>query len=140
MKSLGFAAALLLAITSSGHAQTPAVDVAQVTPVTIEYYYRLKWGSAGEFKTLYNLNRHFSVYLDVVNVFMNPDREREFGYGEHEQPAHYSGRDHRTGGHQADPDLHRGDGQPGERCADGRCTDGRRKDHGGQFRRRQLCQ
>jgi iron complex outermembrane recepter protein len=32
-------------------------------------------------KTLYNINRRFSVYLDVVNVFMNPDRQTEFGYG-----------------------------------------------------------
>lgn len=26
------------------------------TPVTVEYYYRLKWGSAGEFKKLYDRN------------------------------------------------------------------------------------
>lgn len=32
-------------------------------------------------KTLYNINRHFSVYVDVVNVLMNPDRQTEFGYG-----------------------------------------------------------
>jgi outer membrane cobalamin receptor len=34
-----------------------------------------------DIKTLYNLNRHYSMYLDVVNVFMNPDRQTEFGYG-----------------------------------------------------------
>jgi TonB-dependent receptor len=34
-----------------------------------------------DFKTLYNVNRHISVYLDVVNVLMEPDRLREFGYG-----------------------------------------------------------
>jgi hypothetical protein len=34
-----------------------------------------------DIKTLYNVSRNFSVYLDVVNVFTNPDREREFGYG-----------------------------------------------------------
>jgi len=32
-------------------------------------------------KTLYNLSRTLSLYLDVVNVFMNPDRQAEFGYG-----------------------------------------------------------
>jgi TonB-dependent receptor len=34
-----------------------------------------------DLKTLYNINRNFSAYLDVVNVFMNPDRQTEFGYG-----------------------------------------------------------
>jgi TonB-dependent receptor len=34
-----------------------------------------------DIKTLYNINRHFSVYLDVINVLMEPDRLREFGYG-----------------------------------------------------------
>jgi iron complex outermembrane receptor protein len=34
-----------------------------------------------DIKTLYNVNRHFSVYLDIVNVLMNPDRQTEFGYG-----------------------------------------------------------
>ena len=32
-------------------------------------------------KTLYNVSRNISVYLDVVNVLMNPDRQTEFGYG-----------------------------------------------------------
>ncbi len=32
-------------------------------------------------KTLYNLSRSISVYLDVVNVLTNPDRQTEFGYG-----------------------------------------------------------
>jgi outer membrane receptor protein involved in Fe transport len=32
-------------------------------------------------KTLYNVNRRLSLYLDVVNIFMNPDRETQFGYG-----------------------------------------------------------
>ncbi|MBI5769994.1 MAG: TonB-dependent receptor [Verrucomicrobia bacterium] len=32
-------------------------------------------------KTLFNLNRHLSLYLDVVNVFTQPDRETQFGYG-----------------------------------------------------------
>lgn len=34
-----------------------------------------------DLKTLYNINRHFSVYLDVVNVLMEPDRQTQFGYG-----------------------------------------------------------
>ena len=36
---------------------------------------------AVDVKTLYNVNRQFSVYLDVVNIFMRPDRETQFGYG-----------------------------------------------------------
>ncbi len=32
-------------------------------------------------KTLFNVNRRLSLYLDVVNVFMRPDRETQFGYG-----------------------------------------------------------
>ncbi len=34
-----------------------------------------------DIKTLYNVNRKLSLYLDVVNVFMQPDRETQFGYG-----------------------------------------------------------
>jgi TonB-dependent receptor len=34
-----------------------------------------------DLKTLYNLNRRVSIYLDVVNVLMQPDRETQFGYG-----------------------------------------------------------
>jgi hypothetical protein len=33
-----------------------------------------------DIKTLYNINRRFSAYLDVVNVLMNPDRETQFGF------------------------------------------------------------
>jgi iron complex outermembrane receptor protein len=33
-----------------------------------------------DLKALYDLNRHFSLYLDVYNVLMNPDRETQFGY------------------------------------------------------------
>jgi TonB-dependent receptor len=32
-------------------------------------------------KTLFNVNRRLSLYLDVVNVFMQPDRETQSGYG-----------------------------------------------------------
>ncbi|WP_414665087.1 TonB-dependent receptor [Horticoccus sp. 23ND18S-11] len=34
-----------------------------------------------DIKTLYNINRSYSVYLDVVNLLMEPDRQTEFGYG-----------------------------------------------------------
>ncbi|MDO8541286.1 MAG: TonB-dependent receptor [Opitutaceae bacterium] len=34
-----------------------------------------------DLKALYNINRHFSVYLDVVNVLMQPDRQTQFGFG-----------------------------------------------------------
>jgi TonB-dependent receptor len=34
-----------------------------------------------DIKTLYIINRYYSVYLDVVNVFMEPDRQTEYGYG-----------------------------------------------------------
>lgn len=34
-----------------------------------------------DLKTLYNINRRVSVYLDVVNVLMQEDRETQFGYG-----------------------------------------------------------
>ncbi len=33
-----------------------------------------------DLKTIYNVNRRLSLYLDVVNVLMNPDRETQFGY------------------------------------------------------------
>lgn len=34
-----------------------------------------------DIKTLYNINRRISVYFDVVNVLMEPDRERLVGFG-----------------------------------------------------------
>jgi TonB-dependent receptor len=34
-----------------------------------------------DLKTLYSFNRRLSMYLDVVNVTMTPDRERQFGFG-----------------------------------------------------------
>ena len=34
----------------------PAQSVMVTEPVTTEHYYRIKWGSAGEFKRLYKLN------------------------------------------------------------------------------------
>jgi len=34
-----------------------------------------------DLKTIYNVNRQFSVYLDVVNVLKMPDVQSQFGYG-----------------------------------------------------------
>lgn len=34
-----------------------------------------------DLKMLYNLNRSYSLYLDVNNVLTQPDRETQFGYG-----------------------------------------------------------
>ncbi len=64
MKTIAIAAAALGAVASSAHAQTPVASVVQETPVTVEYYYRLKWGSAGEFKELYNRN-HAPILLEM---------------------------------------------------------------------------
>lgn len=48
-------AAILAAAPAA--AQPAAGSVASTAaPVTMEYYYRIKWGSAGEFKRLYNKN------------------------------------------------------------------------------------
>jgi hypothetical protein len=38
-------------------------------------------------KTSYRINRNFDVYFDVVNLFSEPDREREFTGG---RPQVYS--------------------------------------------------
>lgn len=45
---------LVFAATVAGAAETPAP--AEPTPVTVEYYYRIKWGGAEEFKRLYAKN------------------------------------------------------------------------------------
>lgn len=47
--------AALLSIALPLHAQ-PAATAAKNGTVTAEYYYRIKWGSAGEFKRLYERN------------------------------------------------------------------------------------
>lgn len=44
--------ALLLGLAAPASAQVPT----SAEPVTVEHYYRIKWGSAGEFKRLYKLN------------------------------------------------------------------------------------
>lgn len=50
MKHLLLTALLLGTVSTPMLAQTPA------EPVMVEHYYRIKWGSAGEFKRLYKLN------------------------------------------------------------------------------------
>jgi hypothetical protein len=52
MKSLFPIAAALAAFASAASSQ----PVAAAETVTTEHYYRIKWGSAGEFKRLYKLN------------------------------------------------------------------------------------
>lgn len=60
MRILAIAAALLVgAVSQPSGAQAPAPPVAAApvtTPVKAEYYYRVKWGSLGEFKELYERN------------------------------------------------------------------------------------
>lgn len=50
-----FAAALLIALPSAAQAQQAPAAQAPRT-VTFEYYYRIKWGGAAEFKRLYKRN------------------------------------------------------------------------------------
>ena len=52
MKWLLAIAGALAALTSGATAQ----PVATGEPITTEHYYRIKWGSAEEFKRLYKLN------------------------------------------------------------------------------------
>jgi hypothetical protein len=55
---IALSAALLLASgapATQAQAQAPGV-AAEIGPVTGEYYYRIKWGSAEEFKRLYERN------------------------------------------------------------------------------------
>jgi hypothetical protein len=54
-----FAAALSLAAAAPAAAPAaaqPAVAAQAQLPVTVEYYYRIKWGAAVEFKRLYDKN------------------------------------------------------------------------------------
>ena len=57
MKAFLVAASLTFApaLAAPAPAQPAAASSAQL-PVTMEYYYRIKWGSGGEFKRLYEKN------------------------------------------------------------------------------------
>lgn len=50
---IGLAAILLLPV---GVSQTAPASTAASAPVTIEHYYRIRWGQADEFKRLYRRN------------------------------------------------------------------------------------
>ena len=52
MKSLAMIAAVIATFSGDAAAQS----VAAAEPVTTEHYYRITWGSAGEFKRLYKRN------------------------------------------------------------------------------------
>ncbi|MET1111421.1 MAG: hypothetical protein ABWX67_07850 [Allosphingosinicella sp.] len=55
MRALVAAALLILPNAAPAAAQPRAAAAAQV-PVTVEYYYRIKWGGSVEFKRLYEKN------------------------------------------------------------------------------------
>ncbi|HET9640520.1 MAG TPA: hypothetical protein VFP12_15075 [Allosphingosinicella sp.] len=55
MRALFAAAAFLASAPTAAAAAQPAAAAAQL-PVTVEYYYRIKWGSSLEFKRLYDKN------------------------------------------------------------------------------------
>lgn len=55
MRAILAAALLALAPAAPAAAQPSPAPAAQV-PVTVEYYYRIKWGSSEEFKRLYDRN------------------------------------------------------------------------------------
>lgn len=55
MKMLAILAGLALAAPASAQ-QAPAAAASRAVPVTMEYYYRIKWGSAEQFKKLYAAN------------------------------------------------------------------------------------
>jgi hypothetical protein len=57
MRSLFLILALCVATSASAQEQTAVTSTAtQSEPVTIEYYYRIKWGQHGEFLKLYRKN------------------------------------------------------------------------------------
>ena len=60
MKRLLAVAVALATFTAQAAAQTPAVG----EPITTEHYYRIKWGSAGEFRRLYKLN-HEPILVEL---------------------------------------------------------------------------
>lgn len=55
MKIWILAALAMAALPSTGAAQAPAAGLS-AQQVTAEYYYRIRWGSASEFKQLYERN------------------------------------------------------------------------------------
>ena len=56
VKAIFVAGLLMLAPARGAIAQPSGNAAAAHAPVTVEYYYRIKWGSAGEFRRLYDKN------------------------------------------------------------------------------------
>jgi hypothetical protein len=69
---------VLAAIAAISAAQ-PAVAASTGNPVVAEYYYRIKWGSAGEFKRLYEKN-HAPILreLQKQGMILKIDTEEPF--------------------------------------------------------------
>lgn len=53
---IGIAAVAVATLPSAVSAQAPQAPIAAAGQVTAEYYYRIRWGSADEFKRLYERN------------------------------------------------------------------------------------
>jgi hypothetical protein len=51
-----FAAAVLASAAAAPAAAQPSAAAIVQVPVTVEYYYRIKWGGSVEFKRLYEKN------------------------------------------------------------------------------------
>jgi hypothetical protein len=47
---------LAIALPTAAQAQPAAQTTPAVTPITVEYYYRISWGAMDEFKALYKKN------------------------------------------------------------------------------------
>jgi uncharacterized protein CbrC (UPF0167 family) len=62
-----FTAALLLLLSSVGHAQAPASQAASNTQKTVWYFYRVKWGFQDEFQTLFARN-HLPVLREEMKA------------------------------------------------------------------------
>lgn len=61
-------AAALLALPGAGRAQSAATQAAPASkPVTIEYYYRIKWGQHAAFRKLYDRN-HAPVLKEMQRL------------------------------------------------------------------------
>ena len=66
MRSVFPIAAAVAAFASAAAAQ-PVQPATAAEPITTEHYYRIKWGSAGEFKRLYKLN-HAPILAEMQKL------------------------------------------------------------------------
>jgi uncharacterized protein CbrC (UPF0167 family) len=62
-----FAAALLLLLSSVGHAQAPAAQSGSTGQKTVWYFYRVKWGFQDEFQRLFARN-HLPVLREEMKA------------------------------------------------------------------------